>query len=375
MELPAQHILPIFREHMFFACTSILLFFTDSIEGLPNGRCSAEDDTAHATFYSFDAYKDFYDDGDHANYTCQPGHRTNKVPRYREAVCRNGVWIYGAGNDNLQCYPLNCGYPGNIDHGTVIESVFTFPNSVTFKCDRGYRIEKNVKMYCQSDGKWSPPELPNCARIQCVQLTAPANSKIETIDRDFGGVVRYTCNPGFSAVGNVERHCEGQGTWSGTEPTCEEVKCPKPLAPNHGTFSGTDTRVGSKVTYTCDADGSTQTVVCLIEGFWSQDPIACPAPITQGPSRTESTTKTTSAQPTSAATKGEGPHPVESTTGTDSETEKQSSTNWGVVLVLVVTVTLVVTGAILFIYYWFSGAEIPGMSVNRQGLLTPSHNE
>ena len=31
----------------------------------------------------------------------------------------------------------------------------------------------------------------------------------------------YTCYSGFTLVGNMERLCQNDGTWSGTDPTCE----------------------------------------------------------------------------------------------------------------------------------------------------------
>ncbi len=37
----------------------------------------------------------------------------------------------------------------------------------------------------------------------------------------FGASVRYTCNEGYILSGIPERHCQGDGYWSGEPPTCQ----------------------------------------------------------------------------------------------------------------------------------------------------------
>ena len=36
-----------------------------------------------------------------------------------------------------------------------------------------------------------------------------------------GGVATYTCDSGFTLVGDPTRICGSDGTWSGMAPTCE----------------------------------------------------------------------------------------------------------------------------------------------------------
>ena len=36
-----------------------------------------------------------------------------------------------------------------------------------------------------------------------------------------GGVATYTCDSGFTLVGDPTRICGSDGTWSGMSPTCE----------------------------------------------------------------------------------------------------------------------------------------------------------
>ena len=58
--------------------------------------------------------------------------------------------------------------------------------------------------------------------VDCGTLTNPANSQVSYTGRTtFGQTATYSCDAGYSLVGNSTRTC--QGVWSGTEPTCHSV--------------------------------------------------------------------------------------------------------------------------------------------------------
>ena len=37
----------------------------------------------------------------------------------------------------------------------------------------------------------------------------------------FNSISTYACRMGFMVVGSVSRTCQGDGQWSGSEPTCQ----------------------------------------------------------------------------------------------------------------------------------------------------------
>ena len=62
-----------------------------------------------------------------------------------------------------------------------------------------------------------PPAIP----VFCPNLTDPANGQVTMPSNTPDSAATYTCNTGFMLFGNSMRTCQADGTWTGTEPTCE----------------------------------------------------------------------------------------------------------------------------------------------------------
>ena len=60
------------------------------------------------------------------------------------------------------------------------------------------------------------------AVIDCGGLTNPINGRVMIDGIVFNSVATYTCNKGYTLIGDVTRLCLGTGLWSGNEPTCVE---------------------------------------------------------------------------------------------------------------------------------------------------------
>ena len=61
--------------------------------------------------------------------------------------------------------------------------------------------------------------------VDCGALTAPANGQVSHPDgTTFGQTATYSCNTGYTLVGDSTRTCEATG-WSGDAPTCERMLC------------------------------------------------------------------------------------------------------------------------------------------------------
>ena len=43
---------------------------------------------------------------------------------------------------------------------------------------------------------------------------------VDSVNR-FGSRVRYSCTAGYMLTGSAVRVCQGDGTWSGTDPVCQ----------------------------------------------------------------------------------------------------------------------------------------------------------
>ena len=58
--------------------------------------------------------------------------------------------------------------------------------------------------------------------INCGTLTNPANGRVSyTAGTTFGQTATYSCNTGYSLVGDSIRMCQTTGVWSRSTPTCQ----------------------------------------------------------------------------------------------------------------------------------------------------------
>ena len=54
----------------------------------------------------------------------------------------------------------------------------------------------------------------------CNSPSSPSNGRVYVNYHDVGGRATYSCNSGFRLVGSSTRTCLSDGSWSGSQPTC-----------------------------------------------------------------------------------------------------------------------------------------------------------
>ena len=59
--------------------------------------------------------------------------------------------------------------------------------------------------------------------VDCGNLTDLANGQVDHTAGTFGQTATYSCNTGYSLVGNRTQTCQAAGNWSGSAPTCQGV--------------------------------------------------------------------------------------------------------------------------------------------------------
>ena len=60
--------------------------------------------------------------------------------------------------------------------------------------------------------------------MDCGTLNNPTNGKVSYTGRTtFGQTATYSCNTGYSLVGDSSRTCQATGNWSGSVPTCQGI--------------------------------------------------------------------------------------------------------------------------------------------------------
>ena len=131
-------------------------------------------------------------------------------------------------------------------NGSLVLSGNTFGETASYTCNTGFILEGDSILTCGGDGQWSGSP-PVCNRkkvisayylegrgqalitksltntgVQCPTLDPPSNGRLEIAGTGgYEDVVTCSCDTGFNLVGMPQRVCQSDGTWSGSEPTCE----------------------------------------------------------------------------------------------------------------------------------------------------------
>ncbi|KAI6221409.1 Sushi, von Willebrand factor type A, EGF and pentraxin domain-containing protein 1 [Aphelenchoides fujianensis] len=133
----------------------------------------------------------------------------------------------------LKCKAQSCVDPGIPLNGFRSGDLFQFPHSVEFSCGAGFRLVGSATRKVHRQGRLDGRD----GRLQA-SLT-------------YQSVVTYSCNEGYRLVGQVQRICLAEGLWAGSEPRCEEIRCP-PLPPlDNGYLEGEETGFGAMVVFRC----------------------------------------------------------------------------------------------------------------------------
>ena len=98
-----------------------------------------------------------------------------------------------------------------------IKSIFI---QIQYKCVPGFELTGKDTVYCQSDGTWTPSELPTCIPVQCPIPNGITNGKALYTAVAYKSVVNYECSYGFMVIGDRTRTCGEDKQWSGDTPTC-----------------------------------------------------------------------------------------------------------------------------------------------------------
>ncbi|XP_051576791.1 sushi, von Willebrand factor type A, EGF and pentraxin domain-containing protein 1 isoform X5 [Myxocyprinus asiaticus] len=234
-----------------------------------------------------------------AIYSCKAGY--DLVGNNTVLCGQSGLWIGGV----PVCHPVKCAAPKEIPNGSVKYSKLQFSQSVTYSCQKGYRLQGPETLTCLENGEWDQ-EAPSCAQIYCSPPKPIDNGFVEGRDRKFGVTIFYSCFPGFFLVGNNHLTCEEHG-WSSSEPICAPADCGLPPHIDFGDYlkardhlaedkTHTDQQLpvdnsffhGSMVQYHCHAGYEMNggiVLMCQEDGTWNGTaPVCAPAQCETPPS-------------------------------------------------------------------------------------------
>ncbi|XP_070554203.1 protein mesh-like [Ptychodera flava] len=171
-----------------------------------------------------------------------------------------------------------CGYlPPPLNANKTGHS-YTVGSTLTFDCLPGY-IYRNgsTERQCQSDGFWDGTDIA-CDIVVCGNLETPRDGSMDLIDTVYKSAAYFVCDEGFDIVGSEVRRCQADGTWDGEQPSCQLVHCENITAPSNGTKLGNDYSYFSVVSFVCDVGfdliGSSS-IHCQANGSWNSSVPSC----------------------------------------------------------------------------------------------------
>ena len=144
-------------------------------------------------------------------------------------------WSTGISLEPRECLLLEDPENGrvNVSDGAVSGAV------ATYTCDEGFVLDGPDSRRCDNEGMWSgsQPECkgqstekfpplpdgiePTSIAVDCGPLASPADGAVDLSDGTlFDSVASYSCQDDHVLVGEANRTCTSNGSWSGEEPMC-----------------------------------------------------------------------------------------------------------------------------------------------------------
>ena len=187
----------------------------------------------------------------------------------------------------ITCLPKDCGHPGDLANGHVAGENFTYGASVGFSCDEGYNLLGTASAECLDTGEWSH-QGSSCEQIVCPDPMFIPFARLVADDSQtvFGTNVHYECEKGYLLSGSANLTCDQSGQWTASPPSCDPVRCPTPLEDLNSVRTGSVFEYGRMISYACNEGYSMKghpLLTCLEDGRWSQEfpiceMITCPPP-------------------------------------------------------------------------------------------------
>ena len=156
------------------------------------------------------------------------------LPLLRPPVCNEECLNVGLG----QCTSLGADEccPFYHDAGMGFQCVSSCPENfvanASFFCSesRAVCMSSGTSAYVHNEYWVMYTNLLPLSVRTCANLTDPADGQVTYSPSDtprfVGTVATYSCEQGFDVVeGDMERTCQSDGTWTGSEPSCQRCKC------------------------------------------------------------------------------------------------------------------------------------------------------
>ncbi|XP_032566250.1 complement receptor type 1-like [Chiroxiphia lanceolata] len=176
-----------------------------------------------------------YSVGTELRYRCRPGYVRNGNQAPVVTCLPNSTWS----EQPDFCIGKSCGQP-DIPNGRFYTSTNLLVGAtITFTCNIGYRLVGPPTAQCVfKNGEVYWNNIPICEIIACPPPPEIKNGQLLGGEGEFtfGMAASYSCNNGFSLIGDGTIYCtigpNYKGTWNGPAPECKMVSCENPDVEN-----------------------------------------------------------------------------------------------------------------------------------------------
>ncbi|XP_047448132.1 sushi, von Willebrand factor type A, EGF and pentraxin domain-containing protein 1-like [Mugil cephalus] len=132
----------------------------------------------------------------------------------------DGTWS----KHSIRCQPTPCPLPTNSSVPRLLitgKELTPVGGTIALSCPPGFYLQGSAAAECQAGGGWAPSITSvSCEMVVCGKPPPLLHGVTEGDSYNYGDFVVYSCLPGFDMKGNSIQTCQGDRTWSGTQPLC-----------------------------------------------------------------------------------------------------------------------------------------------------------
>lgn len=98
-----------------------------------------------------------------------------------------------------------------------------------YSCATGHTLSGPTSQSCGMDGSWAGAQ-PTCEAVDCGPRSAPSRGSVALpAGTTFGAVASYSCDLGYTLVGDAMQTCLASAQWNNSQPRCEDADCTSAL--------------------------------------------------------------------------------------------------------------------------------------------------
>uniref|UniRef100_A0AC11DS92 Complement factor B n=1 Tax=Ovis aries TaxID=9940 RepID=A0AC11DS92_SHEEP len=124
-----------------------------------------------------------------------------------------------------ECKAIRCPRPQDFENGEYWPraAYYNLSDEISFRCYDGYTFRGSANRTCLGNGRWDG-ETAICddGAGYCPNPGIPLGTRKVGSQYRLEDRVTYYCNRGLTLRGSQQRTCQEGGSWSGTEPSCQD---------------------------------------------------------------------------------------------------------------------------------------------------------